>query len=122
MQIALHFRVLVLQLTRYALQRADFNMGQTVYEKNVQISKIKDRLYKISSSDGEKTFRTDDFLTMIGPMVEFAAFDRDPNVRCLFDDLTTAQNLYRDLKPDAQVLTVEVTIHRILINVSITRL
>lgn len=82
------------------LLRADFNTGETVYENKVKISSRGDRQYTISSPNGMKTFRTFDFRTMIGKNVELETLGRDPKIWCLFPDLSAAQGLYRDVRPN----------------------
>lgn len=89
----------VLQLTDYLLRRADLNMGQMVYRDNVLLSTVGDDLYKITSSEGELTFGMWDYVSMLGPYVEFHTYDSHPKIRCEFDRLSAAQNLYKNVKP-----------------------
>lgn len=85
---------------RYQLRRADFDMGQTVYENDAKLSHIEGTLYKITSDDGEKTFRVRDFVTLVGTMVEFETFDHDLTVRCELEDLMDVRHLYNQIKLD----------------------
>lgn len=87
-------------MTTYTLHRADFNMGEIVYENNVQLSDIGDKLYEITFADGKKQFRSWDVISMIGPYVQFDTCDSDEQIRCTFESLYTTQIFYSRMKPN----------------------
>lgn len=95
----------MLQLASYKLIRADFDMGDTVLENNdVHLSKVDERTIEITSpGEGERTFRTWDFLTMLGSFVEFDTFDSNPQVRCVFENVAEARALFSALKPNPKI-------------------
>lgn len=59
-------------------------MGEIVYEENVVLSTLGEKTYKITSDEGEQTFQMWDFLTLLGPFVEFDTFNSNPKIRCVF--------------------------------------
>lgn len=95
------------------MKRADFNLGEAVYKNKVVLTALGDRTYKITSTEGEKTFRMWDFVTLLGSFVEFdiLVFDSDAQdlkIRCVFKTAALAKNLSYSVKPE---IHYEVKIH-----------
>lgn len=88
----------MLQLTEYKLVLADFDTGRIVYENDVHLSTVEENTYKITSSDGERSFRACDIITMIGTYVEFDSCDLKSKVRCLFKNPKMARVFARKVK------------------------
>lgn len=89
---------------------ADFNTGATVFKDEVYLSKVKDGTFKIKAAEGERTFQMWDFVTMIGPYVEFDVLDLNLKIRCVFEYSSAARIAFSYLKPDPkiEVFTVDI--------------
>lgn len=82
-------------------------MGDTVFKNEVSLSIVERNTYKIASSDGERTFRIYDIVTMIGTYVEFDTYSA-LKVRCVFENRKKSQSFIAEIKENLyrQVCTI----------------